>query len=143
MSDNGDITGNNDDTNKQERMSQKKMADKIIRLMKKERPDYLYMKKVFEHVRKGLELKGSAASSKNLPILLTDAEMKALFKGSLGWWEPTSPRHDKSSDLQGFEMRSWPPFVLTTSILTKQQFESKWEKTERIESFLSLSEERI
>lgn len=80
MSDNEDIRDYNDDTSEQERMSQKKMADKIIRLMKKERPDYLYMKKVFEHVRKGLDLKGSAPSSKKLPILLTDAEMKAFLK---------------------------------------------------------------
>lgn len=62
-----------------ERTPPKKMAMKIVRLLKKERPDYHYMKKVFEHVRVELGFKGRPPAPKKLPELLSDKEVSRFY----------------------------------------------------------------
>ena len=52
---------------------------KIVRLLKKERPDHHYIEKVFEHVRDELDLRGGSAASKKLPELLTDKEVSQFY----------------------------------------------------------------
>jgi integrase/recombinase XerD len=63
-----------------QRTPPKKIALKIVRLLKKERPDYHYMKKVFEHIRAELDLKGSPPEPKKLPELLTAKEMSKFYE---------------------------------------------------------------
>jgi integrase/recombinase XerD len=63
-----------------ERTPPKKVAAKIIRILKKERPDYHYVKKVLEHVRLALNLKGTAPAPRKLPELLTDKEMSRFYE---------------------------------------------------------------
>lgn len=41
-----------------DRIQPKKMADSILKQMKKQRPDANYIKKVFEYIRKDLGLQG-------------------------------------------------------------------------------------
>ena len=59
-----------------DRLPPKEMAKKITRLLKKQDPDYGYLKKVFAQVRESLGLKGKISRPKKLPDLLTDEEMK-------------------------------------------------------------------
>ena len=59
-----------------ERLPPKEMAKKLTRLLKKQDPDYGYLKKVFAEVRESLGLKGKLSKPKKLPELLTDDEMK-------------------------------------------------------------------
>ncbi|MCA9775129.1 MAG: tyrosine-type recombinase/integrase [Candidatus Eremiobacteraeota bacterium] len=61
-----------------ERLPPKEMAKKITRLLKKQDPDYGYLKKVFAQVRESLGLKGKITRAKKLPELLTDDEMKCF-----------------------------------------------------------------
>lgn len=62
-----------------ERLPPKKMAARIVKLLKQERPDPHYVKKVFEHVRHELDLKGRAPRSKKLPVLLTEKELTLFY----------------------------------------------------------------
>jgi integrase/recombinase XerD len=54
----------------------REMATKIVRLLKKQNPDYNYLKKCFEHIRDQLGLRGKQAKVKKLPDLLTADELK-------------------------------------------------------------------
>lgn len=58
-----------------ERTQPRDIAKKIARLLKRERPDYYYLKKVFELIREELDLKGKQPTDRKLPELLTDEEM--------------------------------------------------------------------
>ncbi len=62
-----------------QRTPPKEIALKIVRLVKKERPDYPYMKRVFAHVRLELNLKGSPPAPKKLPELLTAKELSRFY----------------------------------------------------------------
>lgn len=62
----------------EERTPPKELAHKIARILKRQKPDYHYLKKVFEHVREELKLKGKMAKERRLPDLLTDDEMNAF-----------------------------------------------------------------
>ena len=62
-----------------ERIPPKQMAKKISRLIKKERPDPNYLKKVFEHIRQELNLKGKIPKKKQLPELLTNDELAGFY----------------------------------------------------------------
>jgi integrase/recombinase XerD len=62
----------------EERTPPKEVAHKIARMLKRHKPDYHYLKKVFEHVREELKLKGKMAKERRLPDLLTDEEMSAF-----------------------------------------------------------------
>jgi hypothetical protein len=55
----------------------KKMAQKLVRLLRPERPDYAYLKKAFQHTRELLAVK-PARAKKRLPHLLTDQELVAF-----------------------------------------------------------------
>ena len=63
-----------------ERIPPKKMAAHVARLLKRQRPDYNYVKKIFEHVRTELGLRGSSFSQRKLPELLTEEELKCFYE---------------------------------------------------------------
>ena len=73
-----------------ERTPPKVIATKLAKTLKKERPDYNYLKKVFEHIRIELGLKGKVSSPKKLPELLTDQELKNLYKAV---WSASNRNH--------------------------------------------------
>jgi len=62
-----------------ERIPPKKMADQLVRLLRKQHPDPNYVKKVFQHIREDLDLKGGKIRTKRLPELLTDDELKRFY----------------------------------------------------------------
>ena len=62
-----------------ERIPPKQMAEKISKLLKKERPDPNYLKKVFEHIRRELDLKGKIPKKNKLPELLTNDELAGFY----------------------------------------------------------------
>jgi len=62
-----------------ERIPPKQMAKKISKLLKKERPDPNYLKKVFEHIRRELDLKGKIPKKNKLPELLTNDELAGFY----------------------------------------------------------------
>lgn len=57
----------------------KRMAWKLVRLLRPQRPDYPYLKKVFQHTRALLGVKPSK-TNKRLPELLTDSELVAFYE---------------------------------------------------------------
>ncbi len=59
----------------EERTRPKDLAKKVAKLIKRERPDYHYLKKIFELVREELKLKGKQPKERKLPELLTEEEM--------------------------------------------------------------------
>jgi integrase/recombinase XerD len=63
-----------------ERTSPKVMAKKLVRIIRKEQPDHIYLKKVFSHIREDLGLKGRVAAPKKMPEILTDQELKNLYR---------------------------------------------------------------
>lgn len=62
-----------------ERTSPRVMATQITRLLKKQRPDTHYLKKLFEYIRQDLDLKGQKNKSHKLPELLTEEELKRFY----------------------------------------------------------------
>lgn len=65
------------------------MARKLVRLLKPERPDYQYLKKVFQHTRTLLDVNQTKAE-KRLPELLTDDELLAFYEAA---WHAKNPNH--------------------------------------------------
>ena len=63
-----------------ERTPPKIIATKLVKILKKERPDANYLKKVFEHIRTELRLKGRVSKPKKLPEILTEKELKDIYK---------------------------------------------------------------
>jgi integrase/recombinase XerD len=59
-----------------DRTPPKQIAKKLSRILKKEQPDYHYLKKVFAYVREELELYGKQAKARRLPDLLTAEELR-------------------------------------------------------------------
>jgi integrase/recombinase XerD len=57
----------------------KQMARKLVRLLRPQRPDYPYLKKVFQHTRELLGVKASK-THKRLPELLTDSELVGFYE---------------------------------------------------------------
>jgi integrase/recombinase XerD len=55
------------------------MAKKLVRLLRPNRPDYLYLKQVFKHTRQLLEV-NVEKSRKRLPELLTDTELIGFYE---------------------------------------------------------------
>ena len=60
------------------RLTPKAMATKLVRGLLRQRPDYHYLKKVFQYTRELLEV-GPAPPPKRLPALLTEAELVAFY----------------------------------------------------------------
>jgi integrase/recombinase XerD len=67
----------------------KKMAKKLVRLLRLERPDYAYLKKVFQHTRSILAI-SPAKVEKRLPELLTDHELVNFYEAV---WHARNPTH--------------------------------------------------
>ena len=63
-----------------ERIPPKKMALKIVKQLKEQNPDQNYLKKIFEHIRLELNLKGKIRSPKKLPELLNNDEVINFYK---------------------------------------------------------------
>lgn len=63
-----------------ERIPPKKMALKVVGILKKQRPDANYVKKVFQHIRLELGLKGGSSKAKKLPELLTEQELVQFYE---------------------------------------------------------------
>jgi integrase/recombinase XerD len=61
------------------RIPPKEMANKFIKLLRKQRPDPNYLKKTFQYVREALDLKNGYVKAKNLPKLLTNDELKRFY----------------------------------------------------------------
>jgi integrase/recombinase XerD len=57
----------------------KEMARKLVRILRSQRPDYYYLKKVFQHTRELLKITPGKAE-KRLPELLTDDELVAFYE---------------------------------------------------------------
>ena len=74
---------------KTERIPPKEMAKKLVKFLRPNRPDYLYLKQVFKHTRQMLELTVEK-SRKRLPELLTDSELIAFYEAV---WNARNPSH--------------------------------------------------
>jgi integrase/recombinase XerD len=73
-----------------ERIPPKKMADQIVKLLRKQHPDPSYVKKVFQYVREDLGLKGGTVRSKRLPELMTEDELNRFYKAV---WHASNRTH--------------------------------------------------
>lgn len=62
------------------RIPPKKMAAQIAKLLKHQRPDPNYVKKIFEHIREALGMKGSVSPPRNLPELPTEEELTRFYE---------------------------------------------------------------
>ena len=62
-----------------QRATPKNTASRLLRILRRQRPDYNYVKKVFEHVRRELGFKGRAPKPKSLPALLTEKELTRFY----------------------------------------------------------------
>ena len=60
------------------RLAPKVMARQLVRVLRRQHPDYHYLKKVFQYTREFLQV-GPAPSSKRLPALLTETELVAFY----------------------------------------------------------------
>jgi len=63
-----------------ERTPPRQLADQLTKIIKKQRPDAQYLKKVFEYVRRDLDLKGKQKQALKLPELLTEDEIKSFYE---------------------------------------------------------------
>ena len=60
------------------RRAPKAMARQLVHVLRRQHPDYHYLKKVFQYTRELLQV-GPAPSPKRLPALLTEAELVAFY----------------------------------------------------------------
>ena len=72
-----------------QRLTPKEVAKRIARILKPNRPDYHYLKKVFQHTRELLEITPEKAR-KRLPALLTDTELIAFYEAV---WNARNTNH--------------------------------------------------
>lgn len=63
-----------------ERTPPKKMAQRLTKILKQQRPDVNYVKKVFEHIRTELGVRGRSHPERKLPELLTEEELKKFYE---------------------------------------------------------------
>jgi integrase/recombinase XerD len=68
----------------------KVMATKLAKVLKKERPDQFYLKKVFAHIRDDLGLRGQVATPKKMPEILTEIELKNFYSAV---WNASNRTH--------------------------------------------------
>lgn len=73
-----------------ERTAPKEMADQLVKLLRKQHPDPNYVKKVFEYVRRALDLKKGTVRSKRLPELMTEDELSRFYKAV---WQESNRSH--------------------------------------------------
>jgi integrase/recombinase XerD len=72
------------------RIPPKEMAAGVVKLLRKQRPDSNYIKKVFQHVREALDLKEGTVSSRRLPELMTTDELKRFYDAV---WKASNRSH--------------------------------------------------
>lgn len=60
------------------RLPPKAMAQQLVRVLRRQHPDYHYLKKVFQHTRTLLAI-NATPPAKRLPVLLTDVELVAFY----------------------------------------------------------------
>jgi integrase/recombinase XerD len=60
------------------RLPPKAMAKQLVRVLRRQHPDYHYLKKVFQHTRTLLAI-NATPPAKRLPVLLTDVELVAFY----------------------------------------------------------------
>jgi integrase/recombinase XerD len=73
-----------------ERIPPKKMAKQVAKLLRKQRPNPIYVKKVFQYVREDLGLKGGTVRGKKLPELMTEVELNRFYKAV---WQASNRMH--------------------------------------------------
>lgn len=73
-----------------EKVPPKEMADQIVRLLRKQRPDSSYVKRVFQYIREDLALKGGNIRSKRLPELMTEDDLTRFYKAV---WHASNRMH--------------------------------------------------
>ena len=73
-----------------ERIPPKKMANQVAKLLRKQRPNPIYVKKVFQYVREDLGLKGGTVRGKKLPELMTEVELNRFYKAV---WQASNRMH--------------------------------------------------
>jgi integrase/recombinase XerD len=73
-----------------ERIPPKEMAKQFVKLLRKQRPDPSYVKKVFQYVREDLGLKGGTVRTKRLPELMTQDELNRFYKAV---WQASNRMH--------------------------------------------------
>jgi integrase/recombinase XerD len=56
------------------------MAARLAKLLKRQRPDSNYVKKVFEHIRAELGIRGNIPPQRKLPELLTEEELTRFYE---------------------------------------------------------------
>jgi len=71
-----------------ERIPPMEMAKKIARQLRRQRPDYRYLSKVFQYTRQLLEVVPNK-KEKRLPQLLTDEELAAFYQAVFSARNPT------------------------------------------------------
>jgi hypothetical protein len=62
-----------------ERIPPKEIAGKIAKLLRKQRPDSSYVKKIFQYVREDLDFKKNNSKHRRLPELMTNEELKEFY----------------------------------------------------------------
>lgn len=101
----------------------KHMATRLSRLLRPERPDYAYLKKVFQHTRALLAVH-PVKPKKRLPELLTDRELMAFYEAV---WQARNPIHMvmvKLLLLPACAMRNSPKSVCRMLIWINDRFAS-------------------
>ena len=73
-----------------DRIPPKEMAKQFVKLLRKQRPDPSYVKKVFQYVREDLGLKGGTVRTKRLPELMTQDELNRYYKAV---WQASNRMH--------------------------------------------------
>ena len=73
-----------------DRIPPKIMAKQVGKLLRKQRPDSSYVKKVFQYVREDLGLKGGTVRRKKLPELMTEVELNRFYKAV---WQASNRMH--------------------------------------------------
>jgi integrase/recombinase XerD len=73
-----------------DRISAKRIARKISKLLKTQHPDALYVKTVFKYIRVELDIVGKEKKPKKLPELLTEEEMNRFYNCV---WNCGKPSH--------------------------------------------------
>ena len=55
-------------------------AKQFSKLLKKEQPDYTYLREIFRHIRRELDIKVNTGTPQKLPYVPTDEEVSKYYK---------------------------------------------------------------
>ena len=104
-----------------ERIPPMEMAKKIARQLRRQRPDYRYLSKVFQYTRQLLEVVPNK-KEKRLPQLLTDEELAAFYQAVFSARNPTHVVMIKLLIFTGVRNRELAQFVWKMLTLTVCKF---------------------